>query len=1004
MPLNSGISLANLLGLAAPAGHIWVVDGGQGFTTGATTTILTRIDGSNPAAPTVTAQVDLSAYGGASRVVKVHRNNVFVGLFPLGATNGNRPDGRVATPFVIVDKNTGAVVGLGSVGVNGDLMRPRDFAFDGAGNVFVDATDTQTGIMKIYKYSIASIIAAFPSVYSTPLAVFPASAVTSIASGSNGQSLPQGTVFVASTTGFPASGNILVVTNFGPQLVKYTGTSGGSFTGCTGGSGTMTTGGQVSSTGVEHYENITYGAGFLWATTGLYNTFGSPSLVKGRVIRIDPVTGATNVYTGGVAAFGGTGIGYFWGCLFAFGSLWVTGANQVNSRNKIFRFDPANFPADPTVIVVDPGNTMSNTAELVADNTTIWVTNGSSFVQNEASVWRISTGVGTEAVIAHVSATGLPGTPGNTQCAAWDGTTIWTVLRSAPNPGGVGVLSFTTGLGTESYIQRFNPSGLFHDPVSIAADNTPASMFVPTYFKQPISLTFDGSHLWVADMSTSLVQKVDPAGPGVTLAVNLASLGVTVVRKVKYNNGIVYCCCHDSGVVALIDTTTNTVVGKCNLIAGDRARSVTFDGAGNFWISSILTTTSTLTYARLYKFSIASTLAAFPSAGTSLQTTIYSHHIEEIDFANGHIWASNGGARNIEFGDEYGGGSTASITASGANATVTGLTGMTAQMVGSFLLFSNTTSPQNSVAFKITAFNSATSVNITAFDVNPATDPNNGNIVWKFIRGSSGSEALMRIDPNETRGGGTASITVAGTWPNITVTISGLSGITNADIGKCINISNATGSCSGGFNNNTFFTIKSVTNSSTVITDIGSYNKGRYAPGFSNCKGVPVTDANNGSLVWSLLNSHVTVDLDNGYVWGVNAFFGSLWSGNGNRGLTRWDPTNYDPIPPIFPFPTNPIFIQSPTNKVFFQGQFASDGTYVWTTATYGAGGAHAAIRINPSNNTIIAEIPTDQAGYADDIAFDGTNIWVTQRNNTNPGLVRFSTGVGTEAQTFRLV
>jgi len=70
---------------------------------------------------------------------------------------------------------------------------------------------------------------------------------TTIAVASNGQILPQGTINVASTANFPATGQIVVATSLGNQAVTYTGTTGTSFTGCTGGLGTMTTGGAVSS-------------------------------------------------------------------------------------------------------------------------------------------------------------------------------------------------------------------------------------------------------------------------------------------------------------------------------------------------------------------------------------------------------------------------------------------------------------------------------------------------------------------------------------------------------------------------------------------------------------------------------------------------------------------------------------------------------------------------------------------------------------------------------------
>ena len=69
--------------------------------------------------------------------------------------------------------------------------------------------------------------------------------VTTIAAPSNGAVLPQATINVASTTGFPAAGSILVTTSAGPQLVAYTGVGATTFTGCTGGTGTMSTGGLV---------------------------------------------------------------------------------------------------------------------------------------------------------------------------------------------------------------------------------------------------------------------------------------------------------------------------------------------------------------------------------------------------------------------------------------------------------------------------------------------------------------------------------------------------------------------------------------------------------------------------------------------------------------------------------------------------------------------------------------------------------------------------------------
>jgi len=80
---------------------------------------------------------------------------------------------------------------------------------------------------------------------------------TTIAAGSDGQSLPQATINVADTTGFLSAGTITVVTSGGAQTVTYTGTTATSFTGCSGGTGTMTTGGAVTQANVVYSETRT---------------------------------------------------------------------------------------------------------------------------------------------------------------------------------------------------------------------------------------------------------------------------------------------------------------------------------------------------------------------------------------------------------------------------------------------------------------------------------------------------------------------------------------------------------------------------------------------------------------------------------------------------------------------------------------------------------------------------------------------------------------------------
>jgi len=70
---------------------------------------------------------------------------------------------------------------------------------------------------------------------------------TTISSLSNNAVLPQATVNVVSTTGFPTSGTFNVKTTTGEQIITYTGITATSFTGCTGGTGTVVTGDTVTA-------------------------------------------------------------------------------------------------------------------------------------------------------------------------------------------------------------------------------------------------------------------------------------------------------------------------------------------------------------------------------------------------------------------------------------------------------------------------------------------------------------------------------------------------------------------------------------------------------------------------------------------------------------------------------------------------------------------------------------------------------------------------------------
>ena len=198
----------------------------------------------------------------------------------------------------------------------------------------------------------------------------------------------------------------------------------------------------------SHLESICYGAGYLWATTGSY-------LSPGKLVRIDPSTGVTTTYADVVSG------GQYFACIFAHGSVWVSGASSTNA-NKIFRFNPATFPAAPISITVDPTNTVANTCEMVADDVSVWVSNGSNFVSALPYLYRVS--AATNALIATVS---VPAVNGTTQGLTWDGTTVWATLRFGTYPASRGVVGFSTGVGSEAYLGYYNPGGALHDPISM---------------------------------------------------------------------------------------------------------------------------------------------------------------------------------------------------------------------------------------------------------------------------------------------------------------------------------------------------------------------------------------------------------------------------------------------------------------------------------------------------------------------------------------------------------
>lgn len=122
---------------------------------------------------------------------------------------------------------------------------------------------------------------------------------TTIAAPSNGQALPQATINVVSTAGFPTSGIINVTSSANsPQIITYTGTTATSFTGCTGGTGIINTGNAVVGqifTGVTGGTGVTLPNGSVSVNQpstddSIYRIVAVPSNTQ---VRIVPFSGGT---------------------------------------------------------------------------------------------------------------------------------------------------------------------------------------------------------------------------------------------------------------------------------------------------------------------------------------------------------------------------------------------------------------------------------------------------------------------------------------------------------------------------------------------------------------------------------------------------------------------------------------------------------------------------------------------------------------------------------------
>lgn len=215
-------------------------------------------------------------------------------------------------------------------------------------------------------------------------------------------------------------------------------------------------------------------------------------------------------------------------------------------------------------------------------------------------------------------------------------------------------------------------------PLPVAEPEPP----VAASFADPVSCAYDpgdrdpnGAHVWVCGMGSPVLQKVQVAlsdstpvaSPWVVREVDLSALwggraglrpsAPVRAREVRAWGGYVFVSCHDSRLVLIVDPATDEVVGRCLL--AKRARSVAFDGAGNFFAAGADINDLPGIPDVVYKFSVAGVIAAWPDFGTPSAewpaSVVYGEstvkpHVEEMTYGGGYLWFGTGSWQSGSYG------------------------------------------------------------------------------------------------------------------------------------------------------------------------------------------------------------------------------------------------------------------------------------------------------------------------------------------------------------------
>lgn len=237
-------------------------------------------------------------------------------------------------------------------------------------------------------YAVAHANNSIPVVSTSEKVQVTAQGKTTIAAGSNGVSLPQSTINVASATTLLTSGTVTIVTSAGAQTVTYTGKSGTTITGASGGTGTMSTGGAVVGDNLTIVRAISpYSAQSIATGWRFSNAIFSTDLNNASIVRNEAPVGTIN----------GSNTIFTTASQFQTNSLMVykNGVRMKGGGNDFTEtaggFTMVTAPATGTVLLVDYfiGGTINNigTNSLITDETPSGSVNSSNTVFTAARAY-----------------------------------------------------------------------------------------------------------------------------------------------------------------------------------------------------------------------------------------------------------------------------------------------------------------------------------------------------------------------------------------------------------------------------------------------------------------------------------------------------------------------------------------------------------------------------------------------------------------------------------------